>query len=232
MRNAIQYTTGEIIGNNNITFIREMETRRVSNTNIRYAMFKCHCGNIFKTSISSIRTGHSTSCGCIKIKMLVDFNTTHKMYKTSTYRVWDCIRERTGNIKNPSYENYGGRGVIMFPPWIHDFQLFYDYVSALPNYGVKGYKLDRTDNDGSYEPGNLRWVTSHIQNTNKRMDRKNTSGYTGVTFYKRRWVSQLGLMGKNIYLGRFKTMEQAVTARNNYIIANKLFEYKIQTIIS
>jgi hypothetical protein len=225
-----QYEIGELIGSSGISFISEIEPRIDNKARIRYAKFRCHCGNEFEGKLSSIKTGHTTSCGCVKLKIFLNHITSHGMYKTSTYRVWDCIRERTGNPNTPDYCNYGGRGIMMFPPWIHDFQLFYDYVSALPNYGETGLTLDRTNNNGNYEPGNLRWTTRHIQGTNDRMQKNNTSGYEGVVWYKRRWVAQLVFMGKNNYLGRYKTKEQAVTVRNNYIITNKLFEYKVQPV--
>ena len=52
--------------------------------------------------------------------------------------------------------------------WQDSFQAFYKYVSVLPHYGELGRSLDRIDNEGDYEPGNVRWATRHEQNTNKR----------------------------------------------------------------
>jgi hypothetical protein len=222
MRPPKQYQKGETIGDNGITYVVELESRN----HIRRARVKCNCGMIFTTQISSLKNGHTKSCGCAgNIR-----NTTHGMHKTPMYKEWDNIKTRTGNSNTPYFKNYGDRGIIMFPPWIYDFQLFYDYVSCLPNFREKGYTLDRINNDGNYEPCNLRWTTYHVQLSNKRKSDKNTSGYTGVAWYKNAWTSQIGFMKKNIYLGRFKTKEQAVTARNNYIIANNLSEYKIQDV--
>ena len=56
----------------------------------------------------------------------------------------------------------------MFAEWIHDFQKFYDYVSKLPHFGEEGYTLDRIDNDGNYEIGNLRWADKTTQSRNRR----------------------------------------------------------------
>lgn len=84
------------------------------------------------------------------------------------YRTWADIKQRCCNLNNPGYKNYGGRGITMHEPWVHDFQAFYDYVSTLEHYGESDYSLDRIENDGNYEPGNLRWATQSEQNRNKR----------------------------------------------------------------
>ena len=227
-----QYTEGNIIGSNRIVFISEVASQVKGSMRLRYAKFQCHCGNFFETKICAVKTNHTTSCGCIRRIRHLESITTHGMRHTSIYNTWDAIRQRISNENSAWFKNYGGRGIIMFPPWIHDFQLFLEYVSALPNYGVKGLTLDRINNNGNYEPGNLRWTTYHIQLTNTRMKKTNTSGYTGVSWFQNHWVSQIQIMYKNVKIGYFDTKEQAVTARNNYIIVNNLSEYKIQSMLS
>ncbi|MBQ7705889.1 MAG: hypothetical protein IJT73_10795 [Selenomonadaceae bacterium] len=66
------------------------------------------------------------------------------------------------------HKNYGGRGITVYPAWIDDFQAFYDYVSKLEHFGETGYTLDRIDNDGNYEPDNLRWADAKTQQRNTR----------------------------------------------------------------
>jgi hypothetical protein len=232
MNKAYQYKEGELVGQFNIVFVSDIKLIGYNGYNNRRAKFKCHCGKIFETKVSAVKSGHTRSCGCNTREYLRIGSLKHGLYKTPVYNTWDDIRSRTGNKNAINYQDYGGRGISMFPPWIHDFQLFYDYVSALPNFGEKGHTIDRINNDGNYEPGNLRWTTQHIQNTNSRKRRDNTSGYTGVVKCRMSWHSQLKINNKSIHIGAFKTTEQAVTARNNYIIANKLFEYKIQSIIA
>lgn len=231
MRPIRKFNIGEIIGNHGITYVSDSAYRKYGLQNTRYINVKCRCGHIFETQISPLLNGRTKSCGCLRIKSFVEMNTTHGMYGTHMYRTWRCMKDRTQNANIPNYERYGKRGIQVFPPWIHDFQLFLDYVSALPNYGKQGYTLDRINNDGNYEPGNLRWTTRHIQATNKKERQKNnTSGHTGIVKADNSWVAVIKIMGKNKYLGQFKTKEQAVRARNNYIIANGLFEYKIQEV--
>ena len=158
----------------------------------------------------------------------------HGLKGTPLHGKWGNIKERLFTKTNPAYPNYGGRGITMYEPWIHDVRLFCNYVSALPDYGVKGLTLDRIDNDGNYEPGNLRWTTRHIQATNQRkLKKNNTTGYVGVLrscIKKNPWTVQLRVNRKCVWIGNFKTAEEAAIARNNYIIQNNLTEYKLNEI--
>lgn len=224
------YQEGEVMGSCNITYLREMPSRRYGKFALRYALFKCHCGELFEAHIGSVKSGHTSSCGCVKLKMFITNATIHGLYQSRIYTVWHAIKSRVDLQTKIEYKNYGGRGIMMFPPWKEDFQLFYDYVSALSDYDKKGYTLDRIDNDGNYEPGNLRWTTRHVQGSNQRKQESNTSGYTGVVKSRKKWCSQIFINGKSIHIGMFATPESAAIARNNFIMANKLFEYPIQKV--
>lgn len=48
--------------------------------------------------------------------------------------------------------------------WSDNFEAFYDDVGPAPS---DRHWLDRIDNDGNYEPGNVRWVTAVKQNRNR-----------------------------------------------------------------
>jgi hypothetical protein len=192
----------------------------------RMSLFRCSCGKLFNTRLSEIASGRTISCGCYCSKRTRDVNTKHGMSRDHLYKAWTQLKERVFNSNDISYKNYGGRGITMFPPWQVDFQLFYDYISALPHFREKGYTLDRINNNGNYEPGNIRWATRNIQNRNMRKKKNNTSGYTGVSRFRNKW--QVVAAGNHV--GHFKTKEQGVIARNNYIIANNLIGCKIQEV--
>lgn len=129
-----------------------------------YWKCRCDCGNVCVVNAYSLKTNHTKSCGCFREKFAV----VHGKYKTKIYRIWSAILQRCLNPNVLNYARYGGRGITMYPEWINNFQAFYDYVSKLEHYGEKGYSLDRIDNNGNYEPDNLRWADAKTQARNTR----------------------------------------------------------------
>jgi hypothetical protein len=90
------------------------------------------------------------------------------MAKTRIYHVWKQMRQRCLNPNHQRYRDWGGRGIKVHEEWKNSFEAFYAYVSQLPHFGEKGYSLDRINNDGNYEPGNVRWSTAKGQSNNRR----------------------------------------------------------------
>lgn len=78
------------------------------------------------------------------------------------------MRSRCTNPNSTGYKNWGGRGIKVCDEWLNSFDAFYDYVSKLPHFGEKGRQLDRINNDGNYEPNNVRWATRSEQMRNSR----------------------------------------------------------------
>jgi hypothetical protein len=226
----ILYHKGQFVGNANIIFIRETYSKTdKKGKQLRYALFQCHCGNQFETRIRHIIMGGTKSCGCKTNEYIRDATIKHGLREHPLYKIWIGIKKRTFNPDTWNYKNYGGRGIFMFPPWIHDFSLFLDYVSALPNYMTQKYSLDRIDNNGNYEPGNLRWTTKHIQSTNKRPRIPSQSGHTDV--YKsspkgHKWYVSINVNNITHRFNGFKTINEAVIARDKFIEDNSLTEYK------
>lgn len=94
----------------------------------------------------------------------------------------------------------------------------------------KGHTLDRIDNDGDYEPSNCKWSTRTEQQRNRKMDIRNTTGYTGVKRVKGKWVAVIFVERKNRHLGTFDTKELAVQARNDAEIKYRGSVNKNQTL--
>lgn len=129
---------------------------------------RCDCGNICNASACHLKNGHTQSCGCLHRERTSAARAIHKMTRTRIYSIWYEMKRRCFNKKRSNYERYGGRGITVYDEWRENFQAFYEYVSKLEHYGEEGYSLDRIDNNGNYEPGNLRWATAKEQGRNRR----------------------------------------------------------------
>lgn len=152
---------------------------------------RCDCGNIVDISSDSLRRGSTQSCGCLRKEMLAQRNKSHGMRDNALYSTWSGMIQRCTDTNTDKYPVYGGRGIRVCAEWRRDFKLFHDYVSQLSDYGKKGYTLDRIDNDGNYEPGNIRWASPATQARNQHSNRMIT--HNGKTQCLRDWANELGI---------------------------------------
>jgi hypothetical protein len=156
-------------GPHNLILVEELEHMISPSGNIRrMGLFKCTCGKDFKSRVRHIEKGLITNCGCGANSGFQKHGLSH----TPVRKRWASIKSRCYNPKKPQYEDWGGRGITMYGPWINDPKAFCEYVSALPHFGEYGRSLDRINNDGNYEPGNLRWATRIEQANNTRRNVK------------------------------------------------------------
>lgn len=79
------------------------------------------------------------------------------------YTAWEHIKHRCFKENDPYYHAYGGRGITLYGPRITDPGGFASYVENTIGRRPKGHSIDRINNDGNYEPGNLRWATPKAQ---------------------------------------------------------------------
>jgi hypothetical protein len=68
---------------------------------------------------------------------------------------------RCTNPKANGWKRYGGRGIKFL---FTSFEQFFTELGPRP----KGRSLDRINNEGNYEPGNVRWATPKQQGQNRR----------------------------------------------------------------
>jgi hypothetical protein len=129
---------------------------------------KCECGNEKVVEGSSLRAGITHSCGCFNSDRIAERNLKHGFCNKSIYTTYKGMKQRCYNMNCQAFKNYGGRGIKVCDEWLNDFKAFYDYVSKLPHFNEPGFTLDRINNDGDYEPGNVRWASRIEQNTNRR----------------------------------------------------------------
>lgn len=122
---------------------------------------RCDCGARKMVHSVSLYNGSSKSCGCDRV--LATHGETRGGSPTKEYRAWSAMITRCGNPSFVEYHRYGGRGIKVHAAWRNDFTAFLSHVGRAPS---KAHSLDRIDNNGHYEPGNVRWATRHEQRTN------------------------------------------------------------------
>lgn len=109
-----------------------------------------------------------------------------KVYQTEwkkenyLYRIWLGANYRCHNPNYHNYSDYGARGINVFDAWrrsnslskednLKKCKLFEQYIRDNLGYRPsEEYSLDRIDNNGNYEPGNLKWSTRKEQANNQR----------------------------------------------------------------
>lgn len=138
--------------------------KRVENRN-RAIMWKCKCdcGTVKIVHGTSLKSGTSTNCGCIRKTGL---HRTHSKSNHPLYKVWQRIKGCTSSKTHQDYKHYGARGIKVCDEWLSDFQKFYEW--SIQNGYKRGLEIDRINNGGNYEPSNCRWVNRSIQMRNTR----------------------------------------------------------------
>lgn len=147
------------------------------------AVCKCACGSSPRlVRFDSLKKGVTKSCGCLHREDA----TTHGLSKHHHYGRWKNMMDRCYNEKCKSYPDYGGRGISVCSAW-HDLEAF---IACLPQGFFEGAELDRINNDGNYEPKNVRWVTKAKNSGNRRSCQLFTIG--GQTKMLSDWAMEHG----------------------------------------
>jgi hypothetical protein len=130
---------------------------------------RCDCGKIKPVSSSSVRTGNTKFCGCMKKEHFYGLITKHGLSNIRLYIIWKHIVQRWENKNVERYKDYGGRGISICDEWRKEPALFVKW--ALTNGYKENLSIDRIDVNGNYCPDNCGWVPLKKQAQNKRSNR-------------------------------------------------------------
>jgi hypothetical protein len=177
---------------------------------------RCDCGTAKRVVGSELTFGKTISCGCWRREKTADaarartqaaaghhWNqgivrsaeyramrraraTTHGMTHTREYSSWTSMLQRCTNPNDPSFANYGGRGITVCDRW-RRFENFYEDMGPRP---LK-HSMDRIDNSLGYFKENCRWAPDSVQAANKRTNRILSFGGRSQTLAE--WAREVGV---------------------------------------
>lgn len=139
---------------------------------------RCDCGIEFSVGKIDLIRKHTTQClkcSYLNARGIHKEDSRARARKICPYhcdRLFNKVKnaiQRCTNSKHHWYPRYGGRGICIFPEWLEDKFKFLEYLTTLPGWDNPKLLLDRKNNDGNYEPGNLRFVTAEDSVYNSSM---------------------------------------------------------------
>lgn len=132
---------------------------------------RCSCGNNCWVVAGDVRSGRSKRCrDCGNSRPRLSARRTHlphipnQLYNRLRLRAHNAIARCT-DLTHPRYDDWGGRGIKV---GFATIEQFVEYLLTLPGHDNQKLFLDRENNDGHYEPGNLRFVTPSESKYNQR----------------------------------------------------------------
>lgn len=201
---------------------------RVENTKAGQSqwMCKCDCGTQLVVAGQSLRNGRSKSCGCKRAetakKRLKKFNEYRlngnvvyvKLSNTDREMIVDEDVWNAGAKDFCWYLTRAGYAATQIPGQrsntLFHVYAFPDCPDGLVRDHIDGNKLNNVRE-------NMRFITQQNNVRNRTLRSKNKSGRIGVVWSKRdnKWMAKIKTDGKEIHLGSFAKLEDAVKARED-----------------
>ena len=185
-----------------------------------YARWKCKCscnrGKIVLASASTLKGGHTQSCGCLhqeRIKKYNDYEVQEDyviMYTTKGEPFYVDL-EDFWKVKDICWYKSKDEYIVSSVHGGKQISLN-RYIMNCPEDKIVDHKNgDKIDN----RKYNLRICDYQENMVNRKINSNNKSGVAGVFYLKseRKWIAQIKFNKKNIRLGYFKNFDDAVEAR-------------------
>jgi len=174
---------------------------------------ECSCGSKKDIVQQSLKSGATRSCGCLQKKRASKAHRTHGATGTREFSTWVKIRSRCYKKTDHAYKYYGASGIEMEEAWQDNFSNFLRDMGKIPS---AKHTIERVDNLGNYCKENCIWTDDRsLQGYNRRIQRNNKSGKSGVFFRKKigKWEASIWHSGRKIVLGFYSNKEDAILSR-------------------
>lgn len=192
---------------------------------------QCDCGNTVIVTGRNLKSGHTKSCGCLKIELTKTKNKKYNKYiiiDDIVYIYFNACEEYTC-INLDKWENIpfikqlcwckdgNGYATANVPKNLQEhFKTTKIYLHQLICSCDDKHEPDHLDrNKLNNLTENLQPKTRKNNNLNKGLLRNNHSGITGVYWGKRdnKWIAQITINNKTIFLGSFIKKDDAIYTR-------------------
>lgn len=141
----------------------------------------CSCGNETTVIGGNLKSGTTTSCGCLSEESRNLRSITHGMSGTPEFSCWQDMLKRCKRQYGKEVKNYTERGIEVHEDFQQDFMKFYNEIGAKPDDG-QIWSVGRKNNNVGYTYGNIQWELPHQQARNKTRYATNTTGVAGVYY--------------------------------------------------
>jgi hypothetical protein len=190
---------------NRLTVVRRF-TKKVGVKTRSFVECHCACGNTVTVSSDNFNSGHTRSCGCLKVAVArkngqqsIKHGDTANGEFAPEYRVHSSLIQRTTNPKHKVYKTYGGAGRTV----CEGLRMYTGFLSVVGRRPSDKHSIDRIKNSGGYWCGscseclvnkrlmNVRWATPEQQRQN--MDDSRLITINGETHCIAEWERKAGL---------------------------------------
>lgn len=148
----------------------------------------CGCGRLTVVTTNALVRGTTKACGCVH-RRHGEYAGRSPSPELGTFK---DAKRRCQKSYRREYPHYGGRGIEFR---FESFKQFLDEIGRRPS---PKHTLERKDNNGHYEPGNVKWATWNEQAHNKRNNLQIT--WRGKTHILSDWSKRLEIKYTTLHM--------------------------------
>jgi len=178
----------------------------------------CKCGNTTVVRRGSLVNGLTTSCGCYRSEITIERSVSNNTFtcKGKITEMYDtrgnCTLIDTEDVEKIRSKYWSLQDSYWYSQRNKKRIRLHRFILSTP----ENEMVDHEDgNPSNNVKSNLRICTPSQNCMNHKLYKNNTSGFSGVCFLSKlnRYLAVIKINNKSIYLGKYKTLDEAVKVR-------------------